>query len=117
MWYRENEYCEFHKIKGHSTNRCLKLKNYIQDLIDRGDIELESNEPISKNQQLGIYKDPFPKHDQNQIQTNPIQDRQTNNIYYNKRPEPYDAVIGNIELTNNYVATIKVKSQDYVIMT
>ena len=54
VWYRENDYCEFHKIKGHSTNRYSKLKNYVQDLIDRGDIELESNEPISKNQQLGI---------------------------------------------------------------
>ena len=69
-WYRENKYCEFHKAKGHSTNRCMRLKNYIQDLIDRGDIELEGEESTSRNQNLRIYKDPFPKHDRTPPPTN-----------------------------------------------
>jgi hypothetical protein len=33
-WYNENHLCDFHKIKGHTTVGCMKLKNIIQDLIE-----------------------------------------------------------------------------------
>lgn len=28
-WYNENHVCEYHKIKGHTIARCMKLKNVI----------------------------------------------------------------------------------------
>lgn len=37
-WYRDNEYCKFHRVKGHTTLRCKKLKDYVQDLIDQKEI-------------------------------------------------------------------------------
>ena len=40
-WYRENEYCKYHRIKGHDTNKCIKLKVFIQNLVDDGEIEVE----------------------------------------------------------------------------
>jgi len=83
-WNKDNEYYEFHKIKGYLTNRCMKLNNYIQDLINRGDIELEGAVSTSKNKHLGIYKDPFPKHDKIHPQKNKGQNHQTNNIHYKK---------------------------------
>ncbi|MBY3556051.1 hypothetical protein HGI15_22190, partial [Modestobacter lapidis] len=29
--FNENEYCKYHQIKGHSTNRCIRLRHIIQD--------------------------------------------------------------------------------------
>jgi len=115
--YRENEYCKFHKIKRHSTNHCMRLKNYIQDLIDRGDIELEGGENTSKNKNLGIYKDPFPKHDPTPPPTNQGQNDQANNIHYKTTSHSYDVIIGYIEYLDNHVTTIKVKTVDCAITT
>lgn len=54
-WYNENEYCEYHRIKGHDTRKCMKLKIYIQDLIDRGEIEIANAKPSNNNDKLKIY--------------------------------------------------------------
>lgn len=59
-WWNDDEYCELHKSKGHKTGNCHRLKNIIQDLIDRGDIEIEGH---SSNQEHEMFKEPFPKHD------------------------------------------------------
>ena len=32
--YDPNAYCKFHQGKGHNTEKCLRLKDAIQDLID-----------------------------------------------------------------------------------
>lgn len=37
-WFMDNEYCKFHHVKGHTTLRCMKLNNYVQELIDRKEI-------------------------------------------------------------------------------
>lgn len=42
-WWNDDEYCEYHKSKGHLTTNCHGLKNIIQDLIDRGDIEVDGH--------------------------------------------------------------------------
>jgi len=39
-WYKENEYCEYHKVKGHKTNGCMHLKHVIQDCINQGLIKI-----------------------------------------------------------------------------
>ena len=41
-WYRDNEYCKFHRVKGHTTLRCMKLKDYVQDLIDQKEITVDA---------------------------------------------------------------------------
>jgi hypothetical protein len=58
-WYNENHLCEFHKIKGHMTVGCMKLKNLIQDLIKTKQIEIE---PQGGNKDLKIYMNPMPDH-------------------------------------------------------
>ncbi len=60
-WYRENEYCKYHHIKGHDTNKCIKLKIFIQNLVDDGEIEVEGG-PSSKNAKLKIFQKLFPNH-------------------------------------------------------
>lgn len=40
-WYNECDLCDFHKIKGHKTTNCMKLKNIIQDLIEKDTIFVE----------------------------------------------------------------------------
>lgn len=44
-WYNENEYCYYHRIQCHDTYKCMKLKNYIQELIDKGDFEVATAKP------------------------------------------------------------------------
>ena len=53
-WYRENEYCKYHRIKGHDTNKCIKIKFFIQNLVDDGELEVEGG-PTSKNAKLKIF--------------------------------------------------------------
>lgn len=40
----------------------MKLKNYIQDLLNKGDIEVTIAKPGNLNHKLKMYQDPFPKH-------------------------------------------------------
>lgn len=58
-WYNENDKSEFHKIKGHTTNNYMRLKNIVEDLIENGEVDVE---PHIKNKDLKIYKDPIPNH-------------------------------------------------------
>lgn len=40
-WYIDKYLCEFHKIKGHTTNNCMRLKHLIQDLTNKGEVDVE----------------------------------------------------------------------------
>lgn len=42
-WWNDNEFCEYHRNKGHKTNNCHKLKNIIQYLIGNSEIKVEGN--------------------------------------------------------------------------
>ena len=68
-WYQENEYCKYHCVKGHDTNKCFKLKVFIQNLVDDGEIEVEGG-PSSKNAKLKIFQNPFPDHNNGNNNTN-----------------------------------------------
>ncbi|KAH9320701.1 hypothetical protein KI387_015340, partial [Taxus chinensis] len=60
-WYKEHEFCNYHRVKGHSDNNCITFKNIIQEMLDNGDLVLDSpNAPA--NQNLHIFKKPFPNH-------------------------------------------------------
>ncbi|KAH9320390.1 hypothetical protein KI387_044490, partial [Taxus chinensis] len=62
-WYKEHDYCELHHVKGHKIDKFLQLRHYIQDLIDNGEIEVDTSEKNQmSNEKLGIFKEPFPKH-------------------------------------------------------
>ena len=82
-WYRENEYCKYHCIKGHETNKCIKLKVFIQNLVDDGEIEVEGG-PTSKNAKLKIFQKPYPNHNNDRNNTNNTNQASTSNAV------PYD---------------------------
>ena len=48
-------------MKGHDTNKYIKLKVFIQNLVDDGEIEVEGGPP-SKNAKLNIFQKKFPDH-------------------------------------------------------
>ena len=73
---KENEYCKYHHIKGHDTIKCMKLKVFIQNLVDDGEIEVEGGPP-SKNDKLKIFQNPFPDHNND---NNNNGNNNTNNI-------------------------------------
>ncbi|GLJ20143.1 hypothetical protein SUGI_0365630 [Cryptomeria japonica] len=100
-WWNDDEYCEFHKSKGHKIGNCHRLKNIIQDLIDRGDIEIEGH---SSNQEHEMFKEPFPKHDKGKAKAT---DDQTN---YIRASYNYDSTINHISM-DNYVSTIIIKDK------
>ncbi|KAH9293749.1 hypothetical protein KI387_041050, partial [Taxus chinensis] len=63
-WYKENDFCNFHRVKGHSHENCKMLKNIVQEMVDAGDITLDNpNAPANRN--LKIFNKPFPNHSSN----------------------------------------------------
>ncbi|KAL2904353.1 Replicative DNA helicase, partial [Bienertia sinuspersici] len=41
-WWNANKYCRYHQGNGHSTEKCFKLKDRIQDLVDNGSFHISS---------------------------------------------------------------------------
>ncbi|KAH9320024.1 hypothetical protein KI387_021793, partial [Taxus chinensis] len=62
--YKENDFCNFDRMKGHSHENCKMLKNIVQEMVDTGDITLDNpNAPTNRN--LKIFNKPFPNHSSN----------------------------------------------------
>ena len=74
-WYRDNEYYNYHRIKGHDTKKCIKIKIFIQNLIDNGEIEIEGGSH-SKIANLEIFQMSFLDHNNDNKNVN----NNTNNI-------------------------------------
>jgi hypothetical protein len=103
-WYNENHLCDFHKIKGHTTARCMKLENLIQDLIETKQIEIK---PQGGNKDLKIYMNPMPDHGKGKAKE----------IDYTKVNHTYDAnVIFFLEEVVS-VVTIKGPNAEYGVTT
>ena len=64
IWYKDNEYCIYHRHKGYDTNKCNQLKNIIQRLIDDGQV-LKGNPVAQPNRNLDFFQNPLPKHNNN----------------------------------------------------
>lgn len=77
-WWRENEFCDFHRGKGHKTNNCFSLKHTIQDLINSGDITIDN--PKSNNDHTAFIE-PFPKHGQEVSTSQPNMGAKRNYAY------------------------------------
>jgi len=104
-WYRENEYCNYHRIKGHDTKKCIKLKIFIQNLVDDREIEVEAGPP-SKNAKLNIFQNSFPDHNNDNKNngnnnTNDINQASTSNAihydYFTSHISGFDSLCGKIE--------------------
>ena len=76
--YNENEFFHFHYQKGHDTNRCRTLQHKIQNLIDQGKLDVDNPLAIP-NQNLGIYQNPLPQHQANNISLHSHENQLTHN--------------------------------------
>ena len=100
--------------------KCIKLKVFIQNLVDDGEIEVEGG-PSSKNAKLKIFQKPFP--DQN----NDNKNNGNNNMNYVNQAStsialPYDystthisgfdSLCGHIEEVNTHVNTLVLQETD-----
>lgn len=100
--WNSNDFCEYHCTIGHKTSSCYKLKNLIQDLIDHGDITVDTNRGFV-NTDHTIFKDPFVKHDKGKASSSGTQDNTTN---YTK--VAYDYTINTISAGDEIVAAITI---------
>ena len=103
--YSENEYCKYHHIKGHDKNKCIKLKIFIQNLVDDGEIDVEGGPPF-ENANLKIFQKSFPDHNNDNNNngnnnTNNISRASTSNaLHYDYSPNhisKFDSLCGKIE--------------------
>ncbi|KAH9296687.1 hypothetical protein KI387_044267 [Taxus chinensis] len=60
-WYKEHDFYNYHHVKGHSDNNCITFKNIVQEMLDNRDLVLD-NPNAPANQNLHIFKKPFPNH-------------------------------------------------------
>ncbi|KAL9237257.1 hypothetical protein vseg_011830 [Gypsophila vaccaria] len=56
-WWNKNAYCQFHRGKGHDTEKCLRLRHAIQDMIDAGDLPrpTKGGQPSNQNNSLSSH--------------------------------------------------------------
>lgn len=117
-WYKDNEYCKFHRVKGHTTLKCMQLKDYVQDLIDRKEI-IVGAQP-SPNASLMMYQNAFPPHNMNhgKAPVNPpakptnVQGKQGDNHNHTSTYLDYGSLIGCISQVEPSVNIINIKGPD-----
>ena len=80
-----------------------QAQNFIQNLVDDGEIEVEGD-PTSKNSRLKIFQKPFPDHNNDNNNTNNVNRASTSNVlpydYSTNHILGFDSLCGKIE-TNN----------------
>ncbi|XP_042489871.1 uncharacterized protein LOC122069852 [Macadamia integrifolia] len=54
-WFNPNLFCDYHSQQGHATDRCYKLQEAIQDLLDAKKFEIRVKRP-------NVAKNPLPQH-------------------------------------------------------
>lgn len=59
QWYNEKDLSKFYKNKGYTTNNYMRLKNIVQDLVEKGEVDIEH---WLGNHLFKIYNDALPNH-------------------------------------------------------
>lgn len=59
--YKEHDFCNYHRVKGHNDRNCITFKNIVQEILENGELVLD-NLNLPANQNLHIFKKPFPNH-------------------------------------------------------
>lgn len=89
-WYKEHKFCNYHGQKVHDMSVCIWLKYIVQDMIYNEQVTMWV--PIAPpNQHLGIFKDPLPRHNINQVGTMPTWSSQ---VYHELGSSSYQAFVG-----------------------
>lgn len=82
----------------------MKLKIYIQDLIDRGEIEVANSKLGNNNDKLKMYQESFPKNDKGKGSSSNIV-----NYDYTNHIMSFDFLGGRIDLADNHVNVITIQ--------
>lgn len=78
---------------------CHRLKNIIQDLIDKGKLVVDGH---TSNEENVMFREPFPKHDKGKAS------KIENNVNYTTAS--YDYIVNHISM-DNHVSTIIIKGK------
>ena len=81
-WWLDEEYCEYHRGKGHKMNDCQRLKNVIQDLVESGEVKINGH---TTNDTHTEFKDPLLDHEKGTSSNN----KSDNNTSYNEASFKY----------------------------
>lgn len=99
-WYNDNDYYEYHQIKGHKTSNYMKLKNIIYDLIDHGKVNINQWSGPSRYNELGVHKNPMPDHGKG------------NNAgklkNYNQVNHSYDNIVGHVQDDKHHISIVTI---------
>ena len=58
-WWRDDDYCNYHRNKGHTLHNYFKLKDIILDLIEDEKVGING---LIKNSYHKAFKEPLPKY-------------------------------------------------------
>lgn len=108
LWWRDNEYCEFHKGRGYKTNNCHRLKDIIQDLVDWGEIEVDGYNKKTSNKDHTMLKNPLLSYEKG----GPSHQGKNQDITTNYTHASYDYTVNNLNDANEKIATITIKGKD-----
>ena len=59
-WWKDDNFCNYHRSKGHNKDNCFKLKDAMQDLIDGGKVLIDGLVKISNHK---VFKTPLPEYE------------------------------------------------------
>ncbi|KAH9306999.1 hypothetical protein KI387_011403, partial [Taxus chinensis] len=81
-WYKEHDFCNYHRVKGHSDGNYITFKNIVQEMLEKGKLTVD-NPNAPTNQNLHIFKKPFPNHAPSSDQTSETSthDRHTREVH------------------------------------
>lgn len=103
-----------------TQTNCIKLKVFIQNLVDDGEIEVEGG-PTSKNAKLKIFQKPFPDHNNGNNNTNNVNQASTSNAvpydYSTNNILGFDSLCGHIEEVDTHVNTLVLQAADCDVTT
>lgn len=81
----------------------MKPKNYIPNIIYKGDIEVVGAKLGNTNDKLKMYEDPFPKHGKDKASSS-----HTVNYDYTNYVSGFDSLVGRTQPTDTHVNTITI---------